>query len=65
LPEPPQPWGSKSGKPGLIDSEEDKGCEGFTVLNISTATREANFDTDQDGMPDWWENAKGLNAECG
>jgi hypothetical protein len=54
--------GSKSGKPGLIDSEEDKGCEGFTGLNISTATREANFDTDQDGMPDWWENAKGLNV---
>ena len=53
--------GSQSGKKGLIDSEEDKGCEGFKGLNITEAKREANWDTDQDGMPDWWEEVKGVS----
>lgn len=51
--------GYKTGKPGLIDKESDS--EGFEGLNIVESHRPANFDTDQDGMPDWWEKAKGLN----
>lgn len=43
--------GSKTGKKGLIDREWD--AEGFTP--IKEEKRAANFDTDQDGMPDWWE----------
>lgn len=53
--------GSRSGKKGLIDSEEDKGCEGFGGLNIINAQRDAHWDTDQDGMPDWWEEVKGVS----
>ncbi len=53
--------GSRSGKKGLIDSEEDTGCEGFKGLNIIEAQRDANWDTDQDGMPDWWEEVKGVS----
>jgi hypothetical protein len=55
--------GSRSGKPGLIDSEKDKGCEDFSGLDIYSATRPAGYDTDGDGMPDWWEKAKGLNPD--
>lgn len=54
--------GSVSGKAGLIDSEEDKGCEGFGGLNVYPATRDSNFDTDGDGMPDWWEKANSLST---
>ena len=54
--------GSVSGKAGLIDSEEDKGCEGFGGLNVNDATRSSNFDTDGDGMPDWWEKANSLST---
>ena len=43
--------GSKTGKKGIIDREWD--AEGFT--SIKEEKRAANFDTDQDGMPDWWE----------
>lgn len=52
--------GSIGGKKGIIDSEEDNGCEGFEGLNITTVYRETNFDTDQNGMPDWWEKATGM-----
>lgn len=51
--------GSKTGKKGLIDRETDS--EGFTYFYETGETRDANFDTDQDGMPDWWEELKGLN----
>ena len=30
-------------------------------MNITEAKREANWDTDQDGMPDWWEEVKGVS----
>jgi hypothetical protein len=49
--------GSKSGLGGMIDSEADAG--GWP--NFATATRAADFDTDHDGLPNWWEKAFGLN----
>lgn len=55
--------GSRSGKLGLIDSEENAGCEGFNLerLGIAEAQRDAHWDTDQDGIPDWFENTVGTN----
>lgn len=44
-----------SGKDGIIDSQEDVG--GWPVLR----SRPAPADSDEDGMPDAWETAKGLN----
>lgn len=44
--------GSKTGKKGLIDREWD--AESFTP--ITETRRPTDFDTDLDGMPDWWEN---------
>ncbi|KDN56509.1 pectate lyase family protein [Flavobacterium seoulense] len=49
--------GSKSGIGGMIDNEEDAG--GWE--NYPNETRDANWDTDQDGLPNWWEEAKGFN----
>ena len=46
-------------KKGLIDRESDS--EGFNGLNITYAQRPSNWDTDNDGMPDWWEKAYGTN----
>lgn len=48
--------GSKTGKKGLIDREWD--AEGYA--SVKEERRASNFDTDLDGMPDWWEN---LHAE--
>lgn len=53
--------GSRTNYPGLIDKESDS--EGFAGLNIVEEHRAADFDTDQDGMPNWWEQLKGLNPE--
>lgn len=51
--------GSKSGKPGLPDTQEDVGgWENYPELH-----REAGFDTDHDGLPDWWEKLHGTNPE--
>ena len=55
--------GSKSGIKGEIDSEADiteheNGWELFPE-----ETREAGWDTDQDGMPDWWEKVVGSNPD--
>ena len=49
--------GSKSGYGGMIDNEEDAG--GWP--NFSSETRAADWDTDHDGLPNWWEKAFGLN----
>ena len=56
--------GSKSKIKGEIDTEEDitehaagKGWEYYPEEH-----RAADFDTDQDGMPDWWEYCVGSNA---
>ena len=55
--------GSKSKIKGEIDTEEDitehaagKGWEEYPEEH-----RAADFDTDQDGMPDWWEQCTGSN----
>ena len=56
--------GSKSRIKGEIDTEEDitehaagKGWEVYPEEQ-----RSADWDTDQDGMPDWWEQCIGSNA---
>lgn len=51
--------GSKSGLPGMIDTEQDAG--GWP--EYSQEVRAANWDTDHDGLPDWWEEAHGLNIK--
>ena len=55
--------GSRSGKRGLIDSEQDDGCEGFDMekLGLTTAQRDADWDTDRDGIPDWFERLTGTD----
>ena len=53
--------GSVTGKKGLIDRETD--AEGFGYFPVEGQKRAADYDTDQDGMPDWWEQAKGTNPD--
>ncbi len=49
--------GSKTGLPGLPDSQDDVGgWEDYPEVR-----RPAGWDTDHDGMPDEWEKAHGLN----
>lgn len=49
--------GSKSGLGGMVDNEKDAG----SWEDYPNETRPADWDTDQDGLPNWWETAKGLN----
>jgi hypothetical protein len=51
--------GSVSGKKGLIDNEADAG--GYE--DYGSEVRSASFDTDADGLPDWWENLHGSNTK--
>jgi hypothetical protein len=51
--------GSRTGLPGLPDSQEDVG--GWE--NYLEVHRPAGWDTDGDGMPDAWEKAHGLNPK--
>ncbi|TWU27734.1 hypothetical protein Pla144_25110 [Bythopirellula polymerisocia] len=49
--------GSVTGYPGLPDSQEDVGgWEDYPETH-----RSADWDTDGDGMPNWWEERQGLN----
>ncbi|CAC9973027.1 pectate lyase family protein [Flavobacterium panici] len=49
--------GSKNGLGGMIDNEQDAG--GWP--NFASETRPTDWDTDHDGLPNWWEKAFGLN----
>ncbi len=50
--------GSLSGVKGQIDSQED--CGGYEVY--PEVYRPESYDTDRDGMPDWWEELVGSDA---
>lgn len=50
--------GSRSGLPGLPDTQDDVG--GWD--EYPEVHRPAGWDTDRDGMPDAWEKAHGFNA---
>lgn len=50
--------GSKTGKKGLIDNEAD--CGGYEDYPEITINLD-EFDTDRDGLPNWWEEMFGLN----
>jgi len=53
--------GSVTGKPGFPDNEADVGgYESYPALS-----RDNNWDTDQDGLPNWWETIKGTNINSG
>lgn len=49
--------GSRTGKKGLIDNEKD--CGGYE--EYPEEVRSADFDSDMDGLPNWWEEMFGLN----
>ena len=51
--------GSKSGIKGEIDNEMDAG--GYE--EYPEETRPDNYDSDNDGLPDWWEAVRGTNAQ--
>ena len=55
--------GSKSKIKGEIDTEEDikEHAAGKGWEEYPEERRDNNFDTDQDGMPDWWEQCTGSN----
>lgn len=53
--------GSVTGKPGFPDKESDVGgYENYPVVN-----RAADWDTDLDGIPDFWEKMIGTNPNSG
>jgi hypothetical protein len=49
--------GSKTGLPGMPDTQADSG--GWE--NYPEFRRDATWDTDHDGLPDWWEKLHGSN----
>ena len=51
--------GSRSGIKGEIDNEADITEHTNGWEEYPEETRDANWDTDQDGMPDWWESIIG------
>lgn len=51
--------GSIPQSPGIIDKVAD--VNGYTEANFGKGSRPADFDTDNDGIPDAWETANGLN----
>ena len=49
--------GNKTGLQGIVDSEQDAGgWEDYPEMH-----RLSNWDSDHDGLPDWWEILYGLN----
>lgn len=60
-------FGSSEGYPGLVDTEEDTRCganpEAWPLLRAThmEIARQKN-DTDDDGIPDYWEKKLGLDA---
>ena len=52
--------GYYTNKKGLIDREMD--AEGFDGLDINPSQRGDGWDTDGDGLPDWFEALKGTDA---
>lgn len=53
--------GSVTGKKGFPDNESDVGgYENYPVIN-----RVADWDSDNDGLPNWWETIKGSNVNSG
>lgn len=54
--------GSVTNSPGLIDLVSD--VNGYTEANFGTGSYPTNFDTDNDGIPDDWEKANGLNPNA-
>ena len=53
--------GSVTGKKGRIDLVSD--VNGYTEANFPTGSRATSYDTDNDGMPDEWETANGLDPD--
>ncbi len=51
--------GSVAKQAGRIDLVSD--VNGYTEANFPTGSRPEGFDTDNDGIPDAWETANGLN----
>ena len=51
--------GSITKSDGIIDLVAD--VNGYTEKDFGTGSHPANFDSDNDGMPDEWEKANGLN----
>ena len=51
--------GSVTKQAGRIDLVSD--VNGYTEANFPTGSRPEGFDTDNDGIPDAWETANGLN----
>ncbi len=51
--------GSATKKMGRIDLVSD--VDGYTEKNFPKGSRDKDFDSDNDGMPDAWETANGLN----
>ncbi|MDD2559529.1 MAG: T9SS C-terminal target domain-containing protein [Bacteroidales bacterium] len=49
--------GSKSNKPGIIDHQDDAG--GYE--DYPEEVRPEDFDSDYDGLPNWWEKMQGSN----
>ncbi|TJZ62150.1 T9SS C-terminal target domain-containing protein [Sphingobacterium olei] len=49
--------GSVTGKPGFPDDEKDSG--GYE--DYPTTERDEKWDSDRDGLPDWWEKIHGFN----
>lgn len=50
--------GSRSRLKGLPDHQDDVGgYEDYPEMH-----RDSNWDSDHDGMPDWWENLKGFDS---